>query len=313
MGASVTCPACGAQGDFRATDRCDGFRIVRCGACDLDFSDPMRSADADWYRHAYAIRHSAIDNRIRSYFRWACDAIPVRGRLLDVGCGEGVFVHYARRRGFEAHGVDFSEDAIALGRDWFGLTTLYNRSLEEVKSDPALTPFAALTLFEVLEHLEHPARLLADAHDLLAEGGVVAASVPFRDRWPVREFNDYPPHHLTRWTPRSVRVLFERNGFEVIEVRLGSAFRSYWTFLCYQVRKVIYAGLGRGYKGDQPPSGVQDPGAHWLASPRTRRLLSALRPRQIRDALTWPVAMLTYPLVFPWFRGYNVVVLARKR
>ncbi len=313
MGKSLTCPGCGTAGSFRTTDRCEGFRIVRCDVCDLDFSDPMASADADWYNRAYVIRHSAIDDRIRSYFRWACDAIPVRGKLLDVGCGEGVFVNYARRRGFAAHGVDFSDEAIALGRDWFGLDTLYNRSLDELKREPGLAPFQALTFFEVIEHLENPSRLLADARDLLDERGVVAASVPFRDRWPVREFNDYPPHHLTRWTPQSIRTLFERNGFEVLEAKLGSSFRSYWTFLGYQVRKLIYFALGRAYKGDQAPVDGDASRTRWLHSQRTQRVLSTLRPRHIRDALVWPLALVTYPFAFPWFRGYNVVVLARKR
>ena len=48
------------------------------------------------------------------------------GKLLDIGCGEGVFVNYAQKCGFDAYGVDFSKEAIQLGQRWFGLRSIYN-------------------------------------------------------------------------------------------------------------------------------------------------------------------------------------------
>ncbi len=308
----LRCPACGGPPPFSAVERVEGFRIVRCDGCGLEFCDPMKAGDGAWYDEAYVIRHAAIDTRIQDYYRWAVRFLPRAGKLLDVGCGEGVFVHFARRHGFDITGIDFSHEAVELGKRWFKMEGLYHCSLADLKSRPDFKGFQAATFFEVLEHVGDPGAFLREIKDLLAPGGRVALSVPFRDRWPVRDLNDYPPNHLTRWTPKALRTLFARNGYDVVRVDLGSSFRSFWMFLGYLFRAFVYRYLGVDFKKRFPDIGSGGK-THWLRRPWFKAVLSSLRPRHLREAMTFPFAVVLFPFLGRRFKGNNLMLLARVR
>ena len=311
MGQETVCPGCEANSGFQITEKIDEFDIMRCPHCDLEFSHPMRPPGSDWYDSAYIIRHSIIDTSIRDYYKWAILKSPTKGTLLDVGCGEGVFVNYAQQNGFHAFGIDFSQDSIDAGKRLFGLKTTYRCALQEVAEKTGVSQFDVITSFEVLEHLENPKKFLAGLSRLLKKDGALVISVPYRDKWPLREFNDYPPHHLTRWSERSLKSFFSLHGFNVIDVRLGSRFSSFRMFLGYLVRVIIYKSLGMYRKGLT----IQEPGTikeNILKKPAVRFVLSRLKPRLIRDILLLPFALLSFPFLFAWFRGNNLMLIAKR-
>jgi len=271
----------------------------------------MKTPGGDWYDLAYIVRHSVINTSIRDYYKWTVASLPIRGKLLDVGCGEGVFVNYARKNDFDAYGIDFSQDSIEAGKQLYALDTTYKCSLQEVQDKTRITQFDVITSFEVLEHLEKPADFLAEVARLMKKDGYVAISVPYRGKWPLKEFNDYPPHHLTRWTERSLRIFFSSNNFEIVQAQLGSRFGSYRMFLSYLFRVVLYRILGMYRKGLT----IKEPSirkTNFLKNPTVRLLLSRMNPRLIRDMIFWPFAALTFPFVFPWFKGNNLMLIAKK-
>jgi SAM-dependent methyltransferase len=316
--AAPVCPACGDSSPAAAVESVPGYELLRCAACSLVFSDPMRSPGAAWYDEAYRLRHFAIDDRVRGYFRWTVREVlalsrpeaPVR-RVLDVGCGEGVFVAYARRRGLEAFGLDFSGSAVAVGRAQFGNRWIHVGGFEALAPTGLPTSFDLITAFEVIEHVESPASFLAQVRERLAPGGLVAVCVPNRDGWPITQFNDYPPHHLTRWNLQTLGSFLERNGFIVERIALTSRLNSLNTFYCYLSRSLVYRLFGMHVKGLNlpPPASPPPTGASSLA----RRLLSLLRPRHVRDAVMWIPTLLTAPALIWWFKGCNVMAIARRR
>src|SRR3989304_9046598 len=168
MKKKAACPCCGASGGFSVQDKVKGYTLLHCPKCDLVFSDPMKNPGGEWYNATYVIKHSAIDDRVRSTFKWTSSSLPVRGKLLDIGCGEGVFVNYTRKKGFDSFGIDFSEHALNLGREMFGLNTVYNYSLDELKKKEGTEPFDIITFFEALEHLDRPKDFLEEIRPLLA-------------------------------------------------------------------------------------------------------------------------------------------------
>ena len=310
MAVSASCPGCGSIDRFEEIEKVKDFLIVHCLNCGLDFSNPMKNPGGEWYDQAYILRHSAIDTRIRDYYRWALKALPLKGKLLDVGCGEGVFVAYAKKKGFDAYGIDFSKEAIKLGTEWYGLRTLYNCSLSQLKSINNLSDFNIVVFFEVLEHLEKPVDFLREVETTLQEDGFIALSVPSREKWPIPDIGDYPPNHLTRWTEKSLRIFFEMNGFSIVRLEVSSRLRSYHIFLGYLIHSLVYRMLGMHAKGFN--AGKTARRTQFLKLSSVRRFFSALRPRQIKDFILWPVAVLTYPFVFPWFKGSNIMIIAKK-
>ena len=148
------------------------------------------------------------------------------GRLLDVGCGGGHSCGGARRR-------------LANGRYGSGTRRAPppHRRAGGAGRRAAL-PFAsatfdALTLVNVLDHTIHPLRVAQEAARVLRPGGLLVVRIPnaaFHAPWapllahlgPLvrwRRWDAYPILHLFALSPRSVRRLVERAGFDVVTLR----------------------------------------------------------------------------------------------
>ena len=142
------------------------------------------------------------------------ELIPERPvRLLDFGCGNGEFLHICRQFGFNAIGCDRS----TARRDATGLVIL--ESIEQV----ALlgTPLHAVTLFEVLEHLEDPRGILQALKHQMAPGGVLVLETPdcsgVTDTRTRRDYDCiHPLQHINGFTPATLTSIAVRLGFEPI-------------------------------------------------------------------------------------------------
>jgi SAM-dependent methyltransferase len=137
---------------------------------------------------------------------------PKIKNLLDIGTFNGFFVKYMREKGYEAYGVDFNEDAIRNGIDNYnlqGYLSIDAKNFEVEKYD-------CISAFEVIEHLEDPNQFLSDISSLLTKDGLLAISCPNNKMlWRVQV--DYPPHHLSRFSPVSLRLMLEKHGFEILQ------------------------------------------------------------------------------------------------
>ena len=103
--------------------------------------------------------------------------------LLDVGCGWEVKLlrevsPYIKR----GTGIDFKAPVL---RD-DNITTISQRFSESLPF--AARTFDVVTLCAVLEHLEHPKRILEEIRRVLKPGGVLVGTVPSKASQPVLEF-----------------------------------------------------------------------------------------------------------------------------
>src|SRR5829696_2768090 len=108
------------------------------------------------------------------------------GRLLDVGCGPGLLLDEARRRGYETVGLELSRASAAHARDALGLD-VRELALEDF---PEQSGFDVVVLADVLEHLDDPVGGVARCAALLRPGGVLCVVTPDpsspRRGWPAR-------------------------------------------------------------------------------------------------------------------------------
>ena len=95
------------------------------------------------------------------------------GRLLDVGCGHGLLLDEARRRGYDVEGLELSASAAAYAREVLGLR-VHEHTLDEHRGDG----YAAVVLADVLEHLDDPAAAIRRCRELLRPGGVLCLVTP---------------------------------------------------------------------------------------------------------------------------------------
>jgi 2-polyprenyl-3-methyl-5-hydroxy-6-metoxy-1,4-benzoquinol methylase len=102
------------------------------------------------------------------------------GRLLDIGCGIGMFLHDAARR-YDAFGVEVSEYAAGQAARTSGL-----RGRICLTGGGNYLPFrsgsfSVITVLDVIEHISNHSRMLSELERLLTPGGIVAVSTPNPD------------------------------------------------------------------------------------------------------------------------------------
>jgi ubiquinone/menaquinone biosynthesis C-methylase UbiE len=100
------------------------------------------------------------------------DLRPVTaGRLLDVGCGSGTMARAIKRERpeLEVHGVDFSAATIAAANSRPGGVTFAQAPAEALPYADA--SFDAITMFDVLEHVDDPDKVLREIARVLKPDG----------------------------------------------------------------------------------------------------------------------------------------------
>lgn len=141
-----------------------------------------------------------------------------KGRLLDVGCGNGDFLQLAQRAGWQAVGVEPDPKAVAIARTR-GLT-VHQGGLETLHTESEA--YDGITLNHVIEHVHDPRTTLTHCYRLLKPGGWLWLETPnldaqghtrYRENWVGLDI----PRHLIIFTDRALQQLLYEVGFARIE------------------------------------------------------------------------------------------------
>ena len=203
------------------------YHVVRCAGCGFLFRHPGIRPDrlGDLYasgRYAKFLGGKYKRKRVRRYrvtmrpFGALFEAGEGR-RLLDFGCGNGLFLDLARKRGFECYGVDLAEDAVERARKkghraYLGSPTQH--------AEIAAGGFDVITMWSVLAHLAEPVEDLTMLRRLLAPDGVLliltvnANSLALKRR--LERWGGFTPNHLLFSSPTTLPRLLERAGFSAV-------------------------------------------------------------------------------------------------
>lgn len=215
------------------------FNIVRCNQCSLVYVNPR--PDKEEIRRYYPpetwprargnidLASATISGRPWQEIMKQRSAQLLKyvkkGRILDIGCGDGLFLKYFKNCGLEVHGIDFGKTASNYARDILGLD-VFTGSLEEAKYQSG--SFDAVSLYAVLEHLPDPLQILREINRILKPGGILFISVPnfnslesriFRERWVAIK----APAHLYHFTPATLRAFLLKAGFAIVEIKYISS------------------------------------------------------------------------------------------
>jgi SAM-dependent methyltransferase len=133
-------------------------------------------------------------------------------KVLDFGSGYGAFLAMCASFGFGAYGVDRS----AARRENSAVQVF-----AEIEDVAHAGPFHALTLFEVLEHLDEPRAVMEKLVAMLVPGGILILETPNCEGVQgIETMHDYrqihPLDHINGFTPKTLREFGERLGFKAI-------------------------------------------------------------------------------------------------
>lgn len=143
------------------------------------------------------------------------------GRLLDVGCGNGLFLDQMRGLGWEVMGVEPDGEAVSVAREELGLE-VFQGPLEGAKFPDG--HFDAITMNHVIEHVPDPIGLLKECRRLLKPGSKLIVVTPNIKSLGRRTFDDAwvhwdPPRHLFLFSPEALRTCAERAGLVIQDLR----------------------------------------------------------------------------------------------
>lgn len=284
---------------------CNGFAHFVCRMCAHErFLNPESQSNAALYEEdADYNADLSIAGNPEDLIQWSHrEAISCLEKrhfsgtpaILDVGCFNGFFVVALRAKGYDATGIDFNKRAIAYGRSVYGLgSAIGTETLEELLR--AGRRYDVITMFEVIEHLDDFPAVIDSAVALLNPGGLFIVSTP-NSRMLWRPSLDTPPHHLSRFSPESLRHLLRSRGLHVSvmleQMSIFDLFRNYsGSFL----RKKDNASM-RGGKFIAP-----------AATDVFRRI--ANKSKRIFDVVLWPANKLLH--IFG-FRYISQVAIAER-
>lgn len=233
-----TCPICDRTGNNISIETGKDYTIYRCSHCHGDYAQTAQRMDykakiyevgGDAVRDSYNMETMrSPEEHLSAPIRWYMHrlaaflgTLPVKGKLLDVGCGVGTFAKMTEKLGFEVYALDPAEEAIKYARKNFSLERTIVGTIADIPSD--WQNFDVISSLEVIEHVETPRELVSKMYNLLKPGGYIIVSVPNRDRlglklWGKPEW-DKPPHHLTGWSNQVLAFFLTDLGFTDVHIR----------------------------------------------------------------------------------------------
>jgi len=155
-------------------------------------------------------------------FKMRNPRIPVfcgNGRVLDIGCGNGLYLSFLKSLGWDVTGFDI-EDHIAPVLKETGVS-VFTGNLEAFSA--VRGTYDLITMWHVLEHLHEPLKDLKTIRKLLSDHGSILIEVPNSDSPAAKLFRSdwYQwdlPRHLSHFTPQSLIRMLNESGFRVRDI-----------------------------------------------------------------------------------------------
>ena len=245
-----TCPLCGGQQLEHALTCTDHyasgetFEVVRCAHCGFLMTQnaPVEAKIGKYYETPDYISHSdtqkGMMNRVYHWvrqFMLSRKASLVKqaskmstGTLLDYGTGTGYFANAMAQKQWTVKAIEKSPQARAFAKERFGLDVDAETAL------PLYEPqiFDVITLWHVLEHVEHLNEMWETLHKILKDRGVLIMAVPNPDSYDAQKYGKWwaaydVPRHLWHFRPSVMQQFGAKHGF-ILEERIPMPFDAFY-------------------------------------------------------------------------------------
>jgi 2-polyprenyl-3-methyl-5-hydroxy-6-metoxy-1,4-benzoquinol methylase len=146
------------------------------------------------------------------------------GRILDVGCNNGLYLHLLKDLGWQVWGVEIDRNACKLAKEELNIN-IFCGNLEEAGFSEAF--FDVVRLNQALEHIPDPKKTIKEARMVLKKDGKIYISVPNARSFASFLFGDAwlgtGTDHIQGFTPCSIKYLCADLGLKVKSIRFSSS------------------------------------------------------------------------------------------
>jgi len=234
---TISCPACGENGESSFVK--NGFSFDECQKCktlyvsprpkreyfDANYTDSQSTKywATTFYKATEKNRREMLWKPKAKMIKDKIDAFaPDTEKIVDIGGGYGIFVEEFLKISDVKHMVIEPSEYLSKVCEEKGLKTLV-KFLEDIEEDDLPNVKKTFVSFELFEHLHNPKEFLntlykvMDKYDMFVFTTLSGMGADIRTLWedakPVS-----PPMHLNFLNPKSITILLEKVGFEVVEV-----------------------------------------------------------------------------------------------
>ena len=232
------CPWCGsekAQINLWLKDEFlskEDFHICECLNCGLSYTMPRPNKEkiGEYYKSEEYYSHqenkkgfiprlyeSVKKVNLKHKYNLATQGLNV-GKMLDIGCGVGDFLHTAEEHGWTCTGVEPSEDAKAIAKTKTKADIINSEDMEKI---PDAT-FDLITMWHVLEHVDDLKWQIEQLHRLTKTKGRIVIAVPnyksydaqyYKELWAAYDV----PRHLSHFNKNVLTKIFKSKNLELVQ------------------------------------------------------------------------------------------------
>ena len=204
------------------------YNVSECVECEIAMTHPLPSDEElarlyscgnyrtdEGKRFGFFIESLIYLGRIRKRIRINRFIKP--GKILDIGCGRGLFLKVMRSGGWETIGTEFNEQTASYAIKTYGLKISPGEITQYKLPSESLD---VININQVLEHLKSPYEIIEESHRLLKKNGVLIISVPDlrspqfaigKENWFLLEL----PLHLFHFTEEGLISLLKKKRFKI--------------------------------------------------------------------------------------------------
>ena len=231
-----TCPWCGTdktqihlwiKDEFLTQEE---FQIHECQKCGLLFTEPRPPKDKigayykseEYYSHQEnkqgfipKVYEKVKSINLKHKYNIATKGMT-SGKMLEIGCGVGDFLHTMEQHGWDCTGVEPSEEAKDIARK---RTKAQLFSPEEIGQMEDAS-FDLITMWHVLEHVDDLRWEVDQLSRLVKNSGRIVIAVPnyksydaqyYREHWAAYDV----PRHLNHFNRKTIANIFKTKGLEL--------------------------------------------------------------------------------------------------
>ncbi len=169
--------------------------------------------------------------------------------IIDMGCGNGTVVHALTELGYNAYGVDASEDGVEIANKKVpGKFFVCDVDTAKLPEELLKIQFDTVVSTQTIEHLYSPQIFLEFCYDLLPKGGVIIITTPYHG-WlknvMIALFNKFDDHvtalieggHIKFFSRKTITKLVSDNGFVVEDFKGMGRIPFLWKSMLIVARK----------------------------------------------------------------------------
>jgi len=248
------CKLCGSKNFLFIFSKDEGSRVANCLNCDLVFVSPLpnqnylnsinktssQNVQSKNFETFLKISQSkqkelglqeknfikmmqatetqeSLKTKYRKRFKLIKRFSFHKGRLLDLGCGEGHFLKHATLQGWDVSGVDLKAENTEFAKKVLQIKNIHCAPLGEAPFTEKT--FDIVTFYDLIEHVSDPLGELKKVYKLLQPGGLVVISTPniknsifMKNRWSGYAVKD----HVYFFSKKTLTKMLQRAGLKVI-------------------------------------------------------------------------------------------------